>query len=421
MLNLSGSDVEVFITAANEDLVLKDSSGNIAVTGTVDGRDLATDGTKLDGIATGATNVTNTNQLTNGAGFLTSADGGNAATLDSLDSTSFLRSDADDTVSNGVTYTWASTDTEGLSFTNSSYSKSLKIGGWTSSNTAGVSRIRNSNDNLHLDAGSAGHLYLNNYCTGNVYIRGSVAWHAGNDGSGSGLDADTLDSLDSTQFLRSDASDTMTGSLTIGDGSAQTELLIKKADNNDSDHIQFYNGTTRVGEIGCHDGTWLRINQETANNIYTPRYIRADGGFFVDGTAIGINGSGNYIGGSVSATSVSSSGNITTSGVTITSTTVSATSFTATSDLAKKENLEAVDDALSKVQTLTGYTYDMKEDGSRKAGLIAQDVEKVLPEAVDGEEGEKTLDYSATIALLVNALKEQQQQIEELKEKYDTR
>ena len=51
---------------------------------------------KLDGIASGATNVSNTNQLTNGAGFITSADGGNAATLDSLDSTSFLRSDAAD-------------------------------------------------------------------------------------------------------------------------------------------------------------------------------------------------------------------------------------------------------------------------------------------------------------------------------------
>ena len=49
-----------------------DVTGNITVSGTVDGRDLATDGTKLDGIASGATNVTNNNQLTNGAGYLTS-------------------------------------------------------------------------------------------------------------------------------------------------------------------------------------------------------------------------------------------------------------------------------------------------------------------------------------------------------------
>ena len=50
-------------------------------------------------VADGATNVTNTNQLTNGAGFITSADGGNAATLDSIDSSQFLRSDANDSAS----------------------------------------------------------------------------------------------------------------------------------------------------------------------------------------------------------------------------------------------------------------------------------------------------------------------------------
>ena len=46
-------------------------------------------------------------------------------------------------------------------------------------------------------------------------IGGSTAWHAGNDGSGSGLDADLLDGLNSAQFLRSDADGTITGGLTI--------------------------------------------------------------------------------------------------------------------------------------------------------------------------------------------------------------
>lgn len=58
---------------------------------------------KLNGIAASATNVTNNNQLTNGAGYITSADGGNAATLDSLDSTAFLRSNAADTASELIT------------------------------------------------------------------------------------------------------------------------------------------------------------------------------------------------------------------------------------------------------------------------------------------------------------------------------
>ena len=55
---------------------------------------------------TGATNanyITNNNELTNGAGYITSADGGNAQTLDGIDSTSFLRSDANDSFSGTLT------------------------------------------------------------------------------------------------------------------------------------------------------------------------------------------------------------------------------------------------------------------------------------------------------------------------------
>ena len=107
----------------------------------------------------------------------------------------------------------------------------------------------------------------------------------------------------STDFVSATGADTMAGSLTIGDGSANTLLIIKKSDTNVADHIQFYNGTTRVGEIGALDNTWLRINQTTNKNIYTPRYIRADNGFFVDGTSKGINGSGNFIGGTIAGAS----------------------------------------------------------------------------------------------------------------------
>ena len=93
------------------------------------------------------------------------------------------------------------------------------------------------------------------------------------------------------------------GDLTVGDGSADSRLLIKKADNNVSDHLQFYYQNTRMGEIGVEDTNWLRINQETNKNIYTPRYIRADSGFFVDDTTKGINGSGNFIGGTIAGAS----------------------------------------------------------------------------------------------------------------------
>ena len=90
--------------------------------------------------------------------------------------------------------------------------------------------------------------------------------------------------------------------ITVGDGTDDSKIIIKNF-NAVADDIQFYNGTTRVGEIGTTDTTWLRINQNTSKNIYTPRYIRADNGFFVDGTAKGINGSGNFIGGTITGAS----------------------------------------------------------------------------------------------------------------------
>ena len=90
--------------------------------------------------------------------------------------------------------------------------------------------------------------------------------------------------------------------ITVGDGTDDSKIIIKNF-NAVSEHIEFYNGSTRVGEIGVEDNTWLRINQETNKNIYTPRYIRADAGFFVDGTTKGINSSGNFIGGSITGAS----------------------------------------------------------------------------------------------------------------------
>ena len=81
-------------------------TGNITFSGsqTVDGRDLSVDGAKLDGIAAGATNVTNNNQLTNGAGYITNANGGNANQLDGIDSSQFLRSDTADTATGDITF-----------------------------------------------------------------------------------------------------------------------------------------------------------------------------------------------------------------------------------------------------------------------------------------------------------------------------
>lgn len=91
------------------------------------------------------------------------------------------------------------------------------------------------------------------------------------------------------------------------------------------------------------------------------------------------------------------------------------------SDVRLKSNLEPLSDALAKVCSLKGWTYDKKLalDSEavyrRETGLIAQDVQKVLPSAVHAVEGDLlTLSSSALVALLVEAVKELSEKVKEL-------
>lgn len=91
-----------------------------------------------------------------------------------------------------------------------------------------------------------------------------------------------------------------------------------------------------------------------------------------------------------------------------------------TSDIRYKKNIETIDSALDKVQSLRGVTFNWDHEDfdttNRATGVIAQDVEKVLPEAVrENEDGFLNVAYGNMVGLLVEAIKEQQQQIHELK------
>ena len=97
---------------------------------------------------------------------------------------------------------------------------------------------------------------------------------------------------------------------------------------------------------------------------------------------------------------------------------------TTPSDERLKENIQVVDGALEKVSQLKGVTFDWKKDGKHSAGLIAQDVEKVLPTAVkekelslthDDGEKYKVIENSQITSLLVEAIKELKEQNIELK------
>ena len=104
-----------------------------------------------------------------------------------------------------------------------------------------------------------------------------------------------------------------------------------------------------------------------------------------------------------------------TQGEIIAQTKVTSAAFFYSSDAALKEDIQTIENPLEKVQQLRGVSYKWKDTGRKDIGLVADEVQKVLPELVaDGKH--KTMDYGHMIGLLVEAIKEQQKEIEALKE-----
>ena len=163
-------------------------TGNLTVSGTVDGRDVATDGTKLDGIASGATNVTNTNQLTNGAGFIT-------ATLTNEQVQDIVGGMVSGNTESGITVTYQDSDGT-LDFS---------VASQTDNNF--TTTLKNKLDGIA--SGATNVTNTNQLTNGAGFIT-----------SADGGNAATLDSLDSTAFLRSNADDSGSGLLSLSSGVA---------------------------------------------------------------------------------------------------------------------------------------------------------------------------------------------------------
>ena len=93
--------------------------------------------------------------------------------------------------------------------------------------------------------------------------------------------------------------------------------------------------------------------------------------------------------------------------------------LTQLSDIRFKKNISSIEGVLTKINQLRGVTYNWKDntkDTAQQIGFIAQEVEKVFPQLVKTDEkGMKSVAYSNMVPVLLEAIKEQQQQIDELK------
>ena len=96
---------------------------------------------------------------------------------------------------------------------------------------------------------------------------------------------------------------------------------------------------------------------------------------------------------------------------------------TTTSDPRLKENIKPVENALEKLEKLTGYTFDYKKDGKASAGVLSTEVEQVLPSAVqkttlplqaDDDTEYDVVEYDQLTAILIEAVKQLSAKVKEL-------
>ena len=92
------------------------------------------------------------------------------------------------------------------------------------------------------------------------------------------------------------------------------------------------------------------------------------------------------------------------------------------SDERLKDNIKPIENAIDKIDKIGGYEFDWNDKQElyegHDVGVLAQEIEEVLPEIVETrEDGYKAVDYKKIVPLLIQAIKEQQKQIEELKNK----
>ena len=106
---------------------------------------------------------------------------------------------------------------------------------------------------------------------------------------------------------------------------------------------------------------------------------------------------------------------------------ITAFQSTISSDRKLKDNITLVENSLDKIKELDGVEFTWKRDGERSAGIIAQDVEKVLPQAVsettdlNSNETYKTVNYDALHAVYIEAIKELTAKVEELEKRLESK
>ena len=227
-------------------------------------------------------------------------------------------------------------------------------------------------------------------------------WTDGNDGSGSGLDSDLLDGQQGSYYA------SVTHANNEAASRARTASSYSGNQNMAAAALQFQSSSSGQGAHGYaifqEGGAWSHPYPDLRIAFHTG--VKIGGHYNYGGTRIYNN--------SDMVTLLFSVGN----GEQHCRATnnMYAAGFLYQSDRAYKENIYPLENSLEKVLQFNGVNYTRKEDSVEHIGFIAQDVEKIEPKLVDGEEGSKSVNYGQMVALLTEAMKEQQNMIVALQE-----
>ena len=190
-----------------------------------------------------------------------------------------------------------------------------------------------------------------------------------------------------------------------------TAITAFRADMSDAGRILAYGGINIEAntDISFTSGNWSGEKNAKIQFHGNQLYIQYQDNIYIR------NSSGN------DRVQITNAGNITTEG--------NITAFGSVSDERLKENIEVIENSVEKIKKLKGVTFTYKKDKKKGTGLIAQDLQKVLPEAVyttetiaDEVNGQKSnehlaIHYGNTVGLLVEAIKELEARIKELEDK----
>ena len=366
----------------------------------------------------------------------------NADMLDGIEATSFVRSDADDTIANNLSFTSITTPitTHSIKFNDSEMSSSY----YTEANGVLAFDENFYNDTQYGTEATApaatfttngGGLVIKNedgwgavlssqnirWCEGNfanLEIGGNQVFHTGNDGPGSNLDADTVDGIHGASFLRSDAADTLDAVLTVGQNGRldfpDYTSVPNDPTNQQADYIRF-GGNGSISQVTGAGGLMLTSADDAL--------ILANGdvGRTFTSTQIDANAENTWI---LSDQQVqiwtnlqSGFGNekkfiFQTDGEFVAPLTVQANS-----DIKLKTNIRPLENCLDKISRIGGYRYERIDlDNKEQIGVIAQEVEAEFPELVSEHDGTKSVSYGNLVAVAFEAIKELKAEVDTLRE-----